>query len=239
MDTPYEKLVLGETSSTQDEVWHHLDREPVLVVAERQASGRGRAGTGWENAPRALATSLGLCPDWPEETWSRLTLVAGVAALRSLEGHAEGLSLKWPNDVMRGPSKLGGILTEARGPRVVVGWGANLYWPDPPAGRGALYPTDPGPSQAVLIADRWAHQFLRLVAAPHHTWPRQEYRLSCSTLGRQVRWQPAGAGRAVDVSEEGGLVVETPQGRVTLMSGEVYEIRHRLGGGRGERTEEG
>lgn len=229
MSKPYETLVLEQTTSTQDEVRRRIDSLPVLVVAGYQTKGRGRTGADWANAPRALAASIGFRPAWPSPSWPLITLVAGVAALRSLGRAAAGLSLKWPNDLMKGDDKLGGILTEASGGSVIVGWGANLHWPDPPAGRGAVYPSDPGPDVAQGIAGRWADGLLGLMAGGPDGWPYHDYRRRCSTLGREVTWNPNGRGRAVDISPEGGLVVATTAGRITLFSGAVSEVRHRGG----------
>ena len=222
----YETVVLDRTTSTQDEVRARIGSLPMLVVAGYQTSGRGRSGAGWVNAPSALAASIGLRPSWPSSTWPVMTLLAGVAAIRSLGAPGAGLTLKWPNDLMRGDHKLGGILTEASGELVVVGWGANLHWPDPPVGRGAVYTRDPGPDTAVRIASRWAQELLDLLSSGPHDWPYDEYRRLCSTLGREVTWIPDGKGRATDISRDGGLVVVTSRGRVTLVSGAVTEVRH-------------
>lgn len=226
---PYETLVLDRTTSTQDVVRERIGDRPLLVVAGSQTMGRGRTGTDWDTAPRALAASLGFSPFWPTEAWPLVTLVAGVAAHHSLGERAAGVTLKWPNDLMRGGLKLGGILTEASGGLVVVGWGANLYWPDPPMGRGAIWSHDPGPSASVRIAERWADDLLGRLAGSPEDWPYDEYRRLCSTIGAEITWSPDGAGRAVDVSREGGLVVATSGGHVTLVSGAVSEIRHRGG----------
>ena len=226
MPRPYETVVLDRTTSTQDEVRTRVEAIPLLVVAGRQTRGRGRSGADWVNAPRALAASIGFRPSWPSYAWPLATLVAGVAAVRALGDQAAGITLKWPNDLMRGEDKLGGILTEASGGLVVVGWGANLHWPDPPVGRGAVYRSDPGPDAALGIARRWAEDLLGLVAGDPDEWPYDDYRHRCSTIGREVTWNPNGRGRAVDISHEGGLVVATPDGRVTLVSGAVSEVRH-------------
>ena len=226
MDRPYETLILERTTSTQDEVRRRIGALPLLVVAGYQTRGRGRSGADWITAPRALAASLGFRPSWPSSSWPLTTLVSGVAALRSLGERAAGMTLKWPNDLMRGDAKLGGILTEASGGLVVVGWGANLHWPDPPVGRGAILANDPGPEAAAGIASRWAEEFLGLVSTEPDDWPHAEYRRLCSTVGQEVTWVPAGRGRAVDVSRDGGLVVATSRGRITLVSGAVSEVRH-------------
>lgn len=227
-ERPYETLILDRTSSTQDVVRRRMGTTvPLLVVARYQTEGRGRSGADWVTAPRALAASLGLRLSWPSSAWPPVTLIAGVAALRALGGRAVGITLKWPNDLMKGNHKLGGILTEASGGLVVVGWGANLHWPDPPIGRGALFSSDPGPDAAAEFAGRWAEELIGLVSATSQDWPYDEYRRLCSTIGQEVTWVPDGKGRAVDVSREGGLVVATSRGHVTLVSGAVSEVRHR------------
>ena len=226
MDRPYETLILERTTSTQDEVRRRIGALPLLVVAGYQTRGRGRSGADWVTAPRALAASLGFRPSWPSSSWPLTTLVSGVAALRALGERAAGMTLKWPNDLMRGNAKLGGILTEASGGLVVVGWGANLHWPDPPAGRAAVFMSDPGPGAAAGIANRWAGELTGLLDREPHDWPYDEYRCLCSTIGQEVTWKPDGRGKAVDISSDGGLVVATSHGHVTLVSGAVSEVRH-------------
>jgi BirA family biotin operon repressor/biotin-[acetyl-CoA-carboxylase] ligase len=51
-----------------------------------------------------------------------------VALIRAVEAAAPatGLILKWPNDVLLGPGKLGGVLLERAGDRVIAGFGVNL-----------------------------------------------------------------------------------------------------------------
>ena len=56
-------------------------------------------------------------------------------------------------------------------------------------------------------------------------WPRDEYRQSCLTLGWAITWEPEGSGRAIDISHDGGLVVETPAGVETLHAGRVRHVR--------------
>ena len=225
VDGPYETLMLEQVTSTQDEVRKRIGARPLLVVAGAQTRGRGRSGAHWETAPGALAASLGFRPSWPPDTWPLVTLMAGVAALRSLGEQAAGLTLKWPNDLMKGDAKVGGILTEASAGLVVVGWGANLHWPDPPVGWGAVFAGDPGSAAAAEIAGRWAGELLEGMSSCPQGWPRDDYRRLCSTIGKEVIWVPHGRGKAVDISREGGLVVATSRGHTTLVSGEVSEVR--------------
>jgi BirA family biotin operon repressor/biotin-[acetyl-CoA-carboxylase] ligase len=222
MATPYALIALEETESTQDVAREAHAGGPVLVVASRQTRGRGRHGRAWESAPRALAASLAFVPSWPSETWPRIPLMAGMAALSVLR---TGLSLKWPNDVVRERRKVAGLLAESAGELLVVGMGVNLWWPNAPAGYGSLDDDDPGDEAGRTIAARWAEDLLRRVQASPDEWGRDEYRDNCSTLGCTIAWEPGGRGLAVDVDADGALLVETREGRRRLLGEEVREIR--------------
>jgi BirA family transcriptional regulator, biotin operon repressor / biotin---[acetyl-CoA-carboxylase] ligase len=233
MAKPYEAVHLDEVDSTQDEARTRFgagDGGPVLVAASRQRAGRGRSGHGWLNAPRAVAASLAFAPSWPQGDWTRLPLVAGLAARDA----AGPLGLKWPNDLWRGPAvggvKVGGILSEAAGRVVVVGMGLNLWWADAPRGVGALAEEDPGAAATAQVAGRWADALLVRVAAGPGAWGHDEYRDACVTLGHLVEWEVPpgprpGRGAAVDVDEDGSLVVEAAGTRLTLRSAGVRTIR--------------
>jgi BirA family biotin operon repressor/biotin-[acetyl-CoA-carboxylase] ligase len=89
---------------------------PVLLVAAQQSAGRGRRGRRWHSAPGAgLTFSFARRIRRPARELAALSLVAGVAAARALRalGVAQA-ALKWPNDLLAGGAKLGGILVETR-----------------------------------------------------------------------------------------------------------------------------
>src|ERR1700674_1678335 len=105
-------------SSTQD-----IARDlPIgsIVVADHQSAGRGRLEHRWE-APTgtALLASFVLAPN------RLLSLAAGVAAA---EACGAGVRLKWPNDLLLGNRKVGGILVEAMPTKAICGIGINLTW---------------------------------------------------------------------------------------------------------------
>lgn len=196
-----------------------LAAAPVLVVSPRQTSGRGRTGHEWWTAPRGMYASLAF-PHDALEVPGTFPLTAGMAA-RGAVGELASISLdlKWPNDLFAGELKVGGILVERDGGHVVAGCGLNLWWPDAPPGVGALFGRDPGDQIAVRLATRWADLLGEV------RWDRAAYRAACRTLGHEVTWEPSGRGVAVDISSDGGLVVETAAGRTTLRSGEVRTVR--------------
>lgn len=230
MATPYAMVLLDRTTSTQDDARRLLGINPMLVVAGGQTEGRGRSGAVWTNAPQALAASLAFRCEWPTDTWPRLTLIAGVVAARVI---GAGVGLKWPNDIVADGAdaavgderKVGGILTEAADGVVVVGLGLNLFWPDPPEGVGAIFEVVPPSTEGGRLAQNWTEGMLTMLGAGPQSWPLDEYRRRCVTIGRSITWAPAGLGQAVDVDLSGALVVDTTEGRVNLIAGAVREVR--------------
>lgn len=131
-------LHLEETGSTSAEAMRLAlsgETGPLWVVADRQTAGRGRSGRSWTSLPGNLSASLLLSLAIPPAAAARLSLVAGVAlfeTVRVVAGDAslEGLSLKWPNDLLFDEAKVAGILVESSACvgrlTVVVGFGVNL-----------------------------------------------------------------------------------------------------------------
>ncbi|MGD9784194.1 MAG: biotin--[acetyl-CoA-carboxylase] ligase [Hyphomicrobiaceae bacterium] len=138
---------LQEAQSTNIEAMHRAvagARLPLWVAADRQTGGRGRGGRAWTTLPGNLAASCAVRIDAPPSSIAKLSLVAGISvidAVRSLPGGKDigGLALKWPNDLMVGDAKVGGILVEstnlATGLVAVMGFGVNLAAAPSIAGR--------------------------------------------------------------------------------------------------------
>lgn len=110
---------------------------PWLLGTHLQTEGRGRAGRHWQNQPgTCLMMSIALAVDMPGHRLPALSPLSGLAAveaLRALAGTAASdIKVKWPNDVLFGEKKLGGILVETtrapqgRGHVVIIGMGLNL-----------------------------------------------------------------------------------------------------------------
>ncbi|HSM01183.1 MAG TPA: biotin--[acetyl-CoA-carboxylase] ligase [Acidimicrobiia bacterium] len=212
---------LGTTSSTQDDARRLFEGRPVVVTAARQTAGRGRSGARWIDADRALAVSLALRPAWPEASWGRVPLVAGLAAADVLGD----LGLKWPNDVIRGDDKIAGILTEAADGVVVVGMGVNLWWRRPIDGAGSLWDQDHGIEEARMLGEVWAIRMLTRMQAEADDWGRAEYQERCAVIGEEITWEPDGHGVAVGIDGFGRLIVEVDDELVALDSGAVRMVR--------------
>ncbi len=107
------------------------DRFPeTLLVARRQSAGRGRGGHGWESPPGGLyATWLA----WlPVQALPMLPMAVGVSLAAAVEELVPTVcvGVKWPNDLMVGGRKLGGVLCASRSNGeaawVTVGFGINV-----------------------------------------------------------------------------------------------------------------
>ncbi len=123
--------VAGRCASTNSTLLGGPLERPALLAADVQSAGRGRRGRRWHSpAGYGVLFSLGLPLARAPRELSGLSIVAGVAAVRALRalGAAEA-ALKWPNDLLLGGAKLGGILVETRargtGSAAVVGLGLN------------------------------------------------------------------------------------------------------------------
>ena len=86
-----------------------------VFFADEQTAGRGRGDHGWVSAAgEGLYVSVLFRPQIPVSHLPLLPLGAGLAAAEAIRA-VSGLSvdLRWPNDLLIGPRKTGGILVEA------------------------------------------------------------------------------------------------------------------------------
>ena len=90
-----------------------LKRNGLVVIAEMQVSGRGRAGRKFTSIiGNNITFSVVLHPNLPLEEIQIFALLAGVAVARVLENYVKNIRLKWPNDVLVNEKKICGILLE-------------------------------------------------------------------------------------------------------------------------------
>jgi BirA family biotin operon repressor/biotin-[acetyl-CoA-carboxylase] ligase len=185
-----------------------------------------------------LLLSLLFRPDLAPRQVQRLTMICGLAAVDAIES-ATGLEvgLKWPNDIVCGGAKLGGILTEIEllGDRVdfvVVGIGLNvnldpgqlpqpLMMPATSLAQESGAPVARLPLLRALL--RGVEARYDALAAGHS--PHGEWATRLITLGEPVSVHASGAvlrGVAEDVDADGGLQVRLHDGRLqTVLAGDV------------------
>lgn len=217
--------------------------QPKLLLAEEQTAGRGRRGRRWVCGVGAgLTLSLRATLHRAPREAQGLSLAVGVAVCRALRSlGTDEAALKWPNDVLVGGAKLGGILIETRLQRqaltVVVGIGINCRLSPGLEGRlrrriAALEDVlQPLPSRNALAA-RLALETLQALrafetaglAAFRHEWEAMH-----AHAGQRLRVRLADgrilAGLADGLCEDGGLRLRTRAGVRAVRSGQVVSAR--------------
>lgn len=216
-----------------------------VYFADEQLIGRGRGNHGWHSpAGAGLYVSVLLRPQWAARRMPLLPLAAGLAAAEAVSA-AAGLTidLRWPNDLLIGPRKVGGILVEAKteGDRVafaVVGIGINVHQTefDPnlsTAGTSLALETERPVSRQALLVElllRLAEETkaLRDPAAAGRIPARLE---TASTWVRGRRVEVHGPQVCIGVTEgldeHGFLRVRTAGGLVTVQTGGVRDSAER------------
>lgn len=225
--TLHEREEVGSTNDAARDLALADAPAGTAVLARRQSHGRGRAGRSWASPEGGLYLSVVLRPASPPHRWSLLPLALGAAVVDILRADGFPAALKWPNDVLLEGRKTGGLLLESRmGARsfVVAGIGLNLA--SAPAGVPgvaclAQFGRAPEPR---ALAPRIVDAFLATTQRLDDEGPAPtlaDVRRVCATLGRKVAWEK-GEGTAVDVAEDGALVVEAQDGaRHRVAAGDV------------------
>jgi BirA family biotin operon repressor/biotin-[acetyl-CoA-carboxylase] ligase len=211
--------------STQD-LLHELAQagadSGTAVVAAEQTLGRGSRGRGWESPRGGLWLSVLLRPG-SEPALEVLSLRVALAVAKAIEQAVPGvrLGLKWPNDLLLGQRKVGGILCEARWQGGTPGWvavgvGINVGNPIPPGLESravALATVVPG-----LTPESLAEPVAEAVAALAHARGHlsagelREVRSRDALLRRRILEPEAGI--AEGVAADGTLRVRRADGSV-------------------------
>lgn len=237
-------ISLPECESTNTLLMDHAAEgapSGTVVVTDRQTAGRGSRGRHWMASPEASLT-FSVLWGFPGglERLSGLSLAVGVAVVQALEAcGAAGVMLKWPNDILYGHAKLGGILVELHAEpdsaMAVIGIGLNLRLPEsigepsvaalPAAALEQIVTTVP--ERHVLFARllvELARAFDRFAAGgfaalrddwhARHAWQDRPVRLL-----RDGRVEKEGVCAGADA--DGALLVRTADGLERCLSGDV------------------
>jgi len=209
--------------------------------ADEQLAGRGRGGHSWHSAAgEGLYVSVVLRLKIPRDKLLLLPLAAGLAAAEAVHA-VSGLNvdLRWPNDLLIGPRKAGGILAEAKieskiPPHAVVGIGINVH-------QQSFAPDLATPATSLdLAAERRVSRQPLLAALlkslQRETGAIEDQKAAAGILARveaastwvrgrrvQVHGPQACAGVTDGLDEHGFLRVATAAGHVTVQTGGIRE----------------
>lgn len=237
-----------ESVSSTNELAFRLASEGAghgeVVIAEAQSQGKGRRGRAWISPPGLnLYFSIILRPELSPQRAPELTLVAALAAAEGLSARGVGAQIKWPNDLLIGGKKVGGILTELSSDSdriqfAVVGMGINVnslpsHFPPLVAANATSVAEALGTPirRAHLVVDLWARleRWMDIHLEEGFFKVRDAWRVRCSMLGKSVTVDTGServAGVAEDIDESGALLLRTDDGRLQrILAGDVEQLR--------------
>ena len=215
---------------------------PTWILAYSQTTARGRRGRAWTNSKGNFSATLIFRPDGDGADVALYSFVTSLAlfdALADLTGRTDGLTLKWPNDVLLHGGKLAGILLESSvfsgALHLAIGIGINLaaapaaedvevdaLRPVSLVGETGLIITPAEMLSALALRfDQHSRSFQSLGFAPIRTaWLAQAARLGEKIRARTMREEHHGTFRDVDM--QGQLVLETAKARVHIPAADVF-----------------
>lgn len=218
--------------------------EGTLVAAEMQTGGRGRMGRTWSSPKgQGLWFSLVLRPKrLPEEAYQVVVPAALAVAAGILQTTGLKAGIKWPNDILLKGRKVCGLLAEFQGQRdwtdfIILGIGVNVHQKE------ADFPEDLHDTAVSLAAStRQAFRRMDLAAAILEAFEErfqvlqqqgltgllEEYRAHSVTVGHPVQvldGQRRFDAYALDIAEDGGLVVRLEDGQERVLHAGEVSIR--------------
>jgi BirA family transcriptional regulator, biotin operon repressor / biotin---[acetyl-CoA-carboxylase] ligase len=233
--------------STSDQLWRWAEEgvsHGACVRSEEQSAGRGRQGRSWHSpAGMGLYFSVLLRPAGPLHEWNPFSLAVGSGIARAIDAtFGIPVQLKWPNDLMVGGRKLGGILCETRASipgALVTGIGLNLSapadgWPSSLGGQAtSIAEAAGGETPDALGVDELFVACLTELERSYHRFAGRrlnsfldELRRRDALAGRRVRYQGTDGetreGRAVEIEADGSLRIEWQGQQQRLFAGEVH-----------------
>ena len=234
--------ITDSTNSDAQAAAHRAAPHGSVYFADEQLAGRGRGDHAWASvAGDGLYVSVLLRPQLPAVRLPLLPLAAGLAAAETIHATA-GLTidLRWPNDLLIGPRKVGGILVEARNSGgavdfAIVGIGINVHQrafaPElsTPATSLDLEGTHRVSRQDLLVSLLKSLEREALgLADPQEgvTIPARVEQASTWIRGRcvEVHGPQACTGVTAGLDEHGFLLVRTDSGVVTVQTGGIRAV---------------
>lgn len=239
-------ITYEQTTSTMD-IAKRITRtdfiDGTVIFAEEQTRGKGRSGHSWY-CPRyaGLLFTLLLKHNMPPD---HLCLLTGTMAVSITETIRETLQvpaeIKWPNDITIKGKKVGGVLVELdkglkKQPTFLVGIGLNVNTTENELPKQTRLPATSlaiekkGFIDRILLAkailqdiDKW----LSTLKDEHFGYITERWKDLCITIGKNLTIRECGvdyAGKIIDVSHNGGLMMKLDNGQIKIFRGEHATI---------------
>lgn len=244
VDLVHHKDLVGSTQEWAKFEAEKGAAEGSVYIAEGQMAGRGRMGREWFSPEgKGIWVSILLRPKLPPRMVTLLSLLAANCAAYAVEKETGVKAFtKWPNDIVVGERKLGGVLVEMAGEPdwmrwVVVGIGLNVNigeeeFPPEFRGRATSVAIELGKEvqgmpvlrRLILRLDEGYDLLLEGRRREVLEWWKEKE----ATLGKEVTVETERGivtGTAVGVTMEGALILRTGEGKAkSVWSGTVLRV---------------
>lgn len=223
---------------------------PHIVLANEQTKGKGRMGRSFYSPPASgLYMSIVFKPDFELSKAMLITTLSALAVCQAFESVAGvGPKIKWVNDIYLNGKKVCGILTEAESnfesgsiDKIIIGIGVNCFsqsFPENIKDKAAFIENPKKDFTRSQLAVTIADKIFSLIKDFDRKKILREYKSRSMILGEQILLYGSSYGalpenggrgikaRAIDIDDNGGLVVEYMEGRHaremdTVTSGEI------------------
>lgn len=241
-------VIYERTTSTMDiakKIARTGFKNGTVIFSEEQTSGRGRSGHSW-SCPKykGLLFTLMLTHTIQHD---HLCLLTGTMAISVTETIRETLQLpaeiKWPNDILIGGKKIGGVLVEVeRGFKkqsiFLIGIGLNVNVTEKELPKQTRLPAtslaieNKGFIDRVLLAkallqniDKW-YSILR---GEYFRYIAERWKELCVTIGERLTIAECDTeytGKVIDISNNGGLMLRLDNGQIKIFRGEHATIKY-------------
>ena len=228
------------TDSTNEDAWEfYADGCPegTIIITDDQRKGKGRRGSDWSSSPtKGLTFSFLLKPNLKISQLGLLPLLTGVSVAKGINAFTLlEIGLKWPNDIMVGGMKTGGILIESKstadGIIIVIGVGENINeekfdFPEKlQASATSILMSGGKTTQREPLLAAIMNQFEELYQGGFETIPQlwQDY---CIHLNESVTFHEGGntySGVFEGITESGQALIQI-EGKTSIFSAGVVEL---------------
>lgn len=193
---------------------------PFIIVTDYQSKGKGQYKRSWSSEVGGL---------WFTEVIEiknagGLSTFISIPILRVLKRYAQKVALKWPNDIYLEGKKLGGILTEINNGTAFIGVGININNPLPAelkeTGIALSEKTNINKNKILEEIVREEDILLPIFLTDGFKDFREEYKSNLIFINKEVTVKSYKTiiGTVVDVSENGELIVKTPEGNLEIIA---------------------
>lgn len=126
------KIFYDEIDSTNVELQrlagNSFIEEFTCIIADKQTRGKGQGNNSWQSNDGGLYFSFIIRP---KENLALISLLTGLAVLKTLKIYLKEVEIKWPNDILIKNKKICGILTEGKFKGslldyIIIGCGINI-----------------------------------------------------------------------------------------------------------------